>query len=219
MASVAFHDLPNELVDLIFSALPLHALVPVRVVCSSFRARIQRRFLPIVMPPECVDDDIASLAPSYFIGMFASYLQWLREWWRIWDAAHPERGRRVVAKLKELRSIDDPTAGFYSLAPWWRAYGETVPEPWEQEGWLHEALYAADSQSPMSSRELPRSRFYQRRTRNDDDAFRTFYTTPAEAWPFRNARDAEPETRHIVLAPLNVRRLTPVEALIAANCG
>ena len=98
----------------------------------------------------------------------------------------------------ELRSQHSVADGFFSLAPWWRAFGEVIPTPWRPELWLENSVYAATSEP------TPRSAFYQRRTRedDDDDVFRHFFSTPAEAVT------RKPLTTRIVLAPLNVRMST-----------
>lgn len=218
-------EISDDLWDLIFSALPLHTLVPLRRVCSTFKDRIRRRVLPVVAPPDgdkpfpackanffqfgagVLPIDL-KLREQYFIRLYGDYLHWLREWWCMWDAAHPQGQEENTAGLLQLRSLHSPMDGFYSLAPWWRAYGEAVSEPWATQPWLHEALYK------ITGRSIPAatSTFYQRRQRNEEDAFRIFYTTPAEAWPFEWGHDASPCTRLIVLAPLNVRSTKAVDA-------
>ena len=42
--------------------------------------------------------------------------------------------------LEALRAQNSPLDGFFSLAPWWRAYGEVVPATWEPEPWLDEVI-------------------------------------------------------------------------------
>ena len=201
-----------ELLDLILSALQLRDLLPVRLACRLLHARVQPRFLPVEgFNPAYDIFDMADVESVYSttvrlqIRYFSNYLQWLRSWWRIYDEAHVrnEQGMLVERrpdKLLELRAMSSHLAAYYSLAPWWRAYGEMVPTPWAPEQWLREAL---------SGRQ-----FYQARVRDEDDAFRTFYTTPAEAWPFLTGRDAAPRTRRVVLAPLDVSSAKKADALM-----
>lgn len=194
-----------ELLDLILSAIQLYDLLPVRLACRVLHGRIQLRFIPVVKEPHSLIPDrttfdmtdlesISNVEVRHQIEGFARYLRWLRRWWRIWDQAHPGGRERDEAKLLELCSKRTTLDGYFSLAPWWRAYGEIVSSPWTPEQWLENALWTDGSAV----------HFYQARERDDDDSFRIFYTTPAEAWPFRRRRDAAPITRRIVLAPLDV---------------
>ena len=207
-----------ELLDLILSALQLRDLLPVRLASRALHARIQWRFLPVVgfehQDFDTTDiESVDSVTVHNQIRNFAAYLRWLRRWWRIWDEAHVRQHgvivKRVRSKLLELRGMSDASDGYYSLAPWWRAYGEVVAVPWQPERWLQEALVDNDAR-PGGPRNAPRASrgafrlFYQRRERDAEDGFRTFYTTPAEAWAFRTRTDAAPRTRRIVLAPLDI---------------
>ena len=207
---MAIEKLSPDVLDLILSALQLYELLPVRRTCRLLHQRVQPRFLPVVAPPSISFGP--SLAPGARsdkkdIQLYGTYLRWLRRWWELYDAAHPERRRRVPAKLMELRSQCTVLDGFFSLAPWWRQFGEIVPAFWQPEQWLHEALY--ESGGDQSRGLCP---FYQRRVRDEDDAFRIFYSTPAEAWQFATEEAAAPRTRRIVLAPLNVRSSKKADA-------
>jgi len=188
MSLATLHD---DLLDLILSALPLEQLLDARASGHLLRARIQRRFLPVVAPPTlaAVASDGLSLDThqQVLIRLFAEYVKWRRRWSELHRLAHPPGKGRVRRHLEELREQQGPLDAYFSLAPWWRKYGEIVPATWRPEQWLHEALHASKP-------------FYQRRLRIEEDSFRTFYTTPAEApWP------RYPNTLSVVLAPLNVK--------------
>lgn len=190
MSLATLHD---DLLDLILSALPLEQLLDARASGHLLRARVQRRFLPVVAPPT-----LAAVAPTglslethqqVLIRLFAEYVRWRRQWSELHRLAHPPGRGHVRRHLEELRQQQSPLDAYFSLAPWWRKYGEVVPATWRPEQWLHDAIYSSSSRP-----------FYQRRLREQQNSFRTFYTTPAEApWP------RYPRTLSVVLAPLNVK--------------
>ena len=202
-------DLPIELLDYLMSALPLQELFAARLSNHLLRARVQRRFLPVIMPPALADvGELSEEAHgTLLIRHFAEYQAWLRRWWHLEvDRRLSESKVRTTAFELELRAQQSVADGFFSLAPWWRAFGEVVPTPWQPEMWLQDAVYAAA--------DVPnKSAFYQRRNRleDDDELFRRFYSTPAEV------RRRQPATTHIVIAPLNVRMsLEPVHTRLAS---
>ena len=108
--------------------------------------------------------------------------------------------------------MSSPIDGYFALAPWWRAYGELVPDNWAPEQWVHEALYESPGAIPANPI-MPgmKSSFWQRRVRDDEESFRIFYSTPAEAWPFRHGND-DLCARRIILAPLNIRSAKVADA-------
>ena len=164
---VGLISLTDELIDLIISALPLHHLLPLRASCSHLSNRVQRRFLPIVSPPDWDKDNAQTwterkpVSPARLhdaqamMRVYAQYLKWLRRWWDLHDEAHPPRGPQITAKLCQLRKMSSPIDGYFALAPWWRAYGELVPDNWAPEQWVHEALYESPGAIPANPRPQP----------------------------------------------------------------
>ena len=205
-------SLSVELIDLILSVLPLDKLLRTRQVCQILHSRVQQRFLPVIAPPELAAEVLSmDMHGKELVSLFAAYQSWLQRWRRIYFQAHPGFEKRVASKLRELRAQNSALDGYFSLAPWWRAFGEIVAHPWQPEAWLQEAVYpraptstadgtaAGSTRTPELSTHHELSAFYQRRERLEEDAFRIFYSTPAEAFP-----TTKPRTNTIILAPLDV---------------
>ena len=201
--------LSDHLLDHVLSALPLQELLAARLTGHLLHARVQRRFLPVITPPTLRNIVLSEEEHgALLVRQFAEYLKWLRRWQRQYHILHRQRrtDERRAVQL-ELRSQQSVADGFFSLPPWWRAFGEVIPTPWRPKLWLENSVYAATSEPTT------KSAFYQRRTSedDDDDVFRHFFSTPAEA----NTR--KPLTKRIVLAPLNVRMSTePVRSALAS---
>ena len=193
--------LSDDLLDHVLSSLPLQKLLAARQVSHVLHSRVQRRFLPVVTPPTLTNQVLSEEEHGpVLIRQFAKYMRWLRRWQQIKMQLRILRQQRRTSELRakelELRSQQSVADGFFSLAPWWRAFGEVIPTPWKPEPWLEHAVYATTAEPTKSA-------FYQRRIREDEDedVFRIFYSTPAEARP------RKPLTNRIVLAPLNVRMI------------
>ena len=207
--------LSHDLLDHLLSALPLQELLAPRLTCHLLHARVQRRFLPVITPPALAELGELSAEDHgrLLIREFGLYRAWLRRWQQLYKEAsgaefngHADKQKAAQQKMRAQQSVSD---GFFSLAPWWRAFGEVVPTPWQPEAWLQTTVHAAAADPAMSA-------FYQRRIRHDDDddLFRLFFSTPAEL----GARGwAQVQTKHIVLAPLNVRMLNePAHSKLAS---
>ena len=209
---MSFADLSQDVLDHVLSALPLQKLLAARATCRFLHARVQRRFLPVTTPPDLADLGELSVENHgpQLIRHFAEYLAWLRRWkrseWAIRLLRVRGKEEEACAKEQEQRAQQSVTDGFFSLAPWWRAFGEVVPTPWQPEAWLQNANHAVADDASKSA-------FYQRRHRiidDGDELFRLFYSTPAEAY----VRQAM--TTHIVLAPLDVRMFNaPAKSTLA----
>ena len=120
--------LSPEIIDHILSALQLHELLSARLTGRLLYDRVQRRFLPVIPPPDLAGVELSLDAHGpHLVRLFGSYLSWLRDWVELWFRAHPLHqppDRRLLRKLRDQSTVLD---GYFSLAPWWREFGEVVP--------------------------------------------------------------------------------------------
>jgi hypothetical protein len=141
---VALDSLAPEIVDHILSALQLHQLLCARLTGRLLHDRVQRRFLPVIPPPDLagVELSIDEHGP-HLVRLFASYLGWLRRWRETCFRAHPPRRPPKRPLQRQLRNQCTVIDGYFSLAPWWREFGEVVPAQWQPEKWLQDAVFMA----------------------------------------------------------------------------
>ena len=201
----AWSALPTELQDRVLSYLHLDQLIGARAACRSLHGRVLRRFLPVIAPPTLCNQTLSMEAHgAMLIHLYGQYRKWLWQWQYLYRLAHPSALSRVPAYLLRLRGLDSALDGFFSLAPWSRIYGEMVKDDWQTERWLHDAVYGGPVQAPAQPTD--KSRFHQRRVRDEEDAFRIFYSSPAGAMEEDLRRGHLALARRFIIQPLNMRR-------------
>jgi hypothetical protein len=224
--------LPPDLVALVVSHLDLHEILQPRIVSAEWCATItaDKRWLPLIAPPLYKDASLGVVEHAVMlIQLFARYQSWLARWRSL--ACDDDNGEPEAALLRLQGSSLD---GWFAVGPWRRRADETVTAPggpWKPLLWLHRSVYGMDP-APMiarttlvatpsaapslrrSARLKPKdaesiaSTFYQQRDRDDNDAFRKFYSSPVLPRPAERVRDYGGGSKfRVVVLPLNVRRL------------
>ena len=209
-----FDALPPEIVRLVLRSVPPEYLISARVCSRTLYGLVAEdpQWLPVVAPPALAHTTLSLHEHgALLIRLFVRYLHWRRRWLRL------EYEDNDDELLKQNTALD----GFFALSPWLRLEGERAEGAWVPVTWLQRMVYGEAPAAPevivnehgvfgarRSRRLQPRtpdekmSKFYQQRERDDDDAFRTFYSVPVTA----NWRRERPPARKIVLQPLSVRR-------------
>ena len=207
----------------ILSFLSLKALLSCRAISRNFRDAASRdcRWLPIIMPPSLVADTTESTTTketlslvthgSYLIRLYAQYRRWLK---------HYRRQGKEHLRMNYTTALD----GFFSLAPWDSPLSGSEVLVVAADGrikytpvdWLQQMVYRPqdnNQETPKRRRskrlrpspDVRQSHFYQQRERDEEEAFRTFFSIPvgiSDAFHIR-----EPLYSRCVVQPLDVRLL------------
>ena len=155
--------------------------------CSNRLLQIIRndsRWLPIIAPPALAHQKLTMAEHGDQMRlMFAQYLRWIFNW----NSCEPD----------ELRAMGTALDGYFALAPWHRI--EPISEVWAPLPWLQRIVHGPEPPPRpalamlggrrRSSRLAERtpddepSSFFQQRERDDEDAFRDFFSFPVQPPP------------------------------------
>ena len=219
-------DLPEELVREVLLRLPVVDLHGARRLSKALCALIDKdpRWLPIIAPPAC-SGEVLSLAVHgpMLIKLYSRYRQWIFKWQNNYHAEEEEMLRSQTTALDgffalapwDRLAVDGASPGeAWTALPWLqRMVYELLPAA--EVGVSDEALAAgqfiagASAGAPRRSSRLKiptpderPSRWYQRRERDDEDAFRTFFSVPIDMSLAYNER--RPLATRYVLQPTDV---------------